>query len=363
VVAGNGSDGFSGDGGPATEAELSDVTDLAFAPNGDLFLSDDGRVRVVDQQGIIETVVGDGGSPSPVVTGTPAVSAALGQVGSLAINTSGVLYLSTSSQLLLLGSNGRLQTVAAIGKTVNTAFIGTHTAPFNSFGQLAVDGHGDVYASSIALGWSFYEITPDGTATYLGAARGIGGTLADVQPDPKIRRMRETEARSTGPRAANSCPFTLSTRFPEQRRSREAVLLSESVRLFTERIALCRQRRRVGLQPVRGDRLLRPRPDGHAVETSSRALTRTPVERDTRAVGQREQCHGRPAPTWAGRRDSGPHRARRGPKAQSPPESGRDGTRCRTAVLGSAEEGAGRQSGLATADVWSSDGTTRHSPW
>jgi hypothetical protein len=49
-VAGDGTTGFAGDGGPATKAELSDMTDLTFAPNGDLYLADNGRVRVIDPQ-------------------------------------------------------------------------------------------------------------------------------------------------------------------------------------------------------------------------------------------------------------------------------------------------------------------------
>jgi hypothetical protein len=184
VVAGEGTGGFSGDGGPATKAGLSDVTELAFGPNGELFLADNGRVRVIDQQGIIETIVGDGGAAAPVVSGTPARSASLGPQLSIALSPDGNLYLATSAQILLLMSNGQLQPLTAVGKTVNTAYVGTQTAPLNSFGQIAVDSHGNVYASSIALGWSVYEVTPDGTATHLGAARGSGGALADVQLGP-----------------------------------------------------------------------------------------------------------------------------------------------------------------------------------
>jgi hypothetical protein len=184
VVAGDGTGGFSGDGGPATKAELSAVTDLAFGPQGDLYLADNGRVRVVDQQGIIETVVGDGGAARPVVSGTPARSASLGPQLSIALRPDGELYLATPTQILLLTSHGPLQPLTAVGKTVSTANVGTQTAPLHSFGQIAVDSQGNVYASSIDLGWSVYEVAPDGAATYLGAARGSGGALADVQLGP-----------------------------------------------------------------------------------------------------------------------------------------------------------------------------------
>src|SRR5579864_5081895 len=83
VVAGNGRIGFSGDGGPALRAALSDVSDLTFAPNGTLYIADSGRVRVVGRDGIIRTIVGDGLSMRPISNGTPALSAPLGSAQSL----------------------------------------------------------------------------------------------------------------------------------------------------------------------------------------------------------------------------------------------------------------------------------------
>ena len=182
VVAGDGVNGFSGDGGPATKAHLLNVSDITFGPNGDLYIADGDRVRVVNRQGTIATIVGDGSTGGPVSSGTPAASASLGPVGSVALSPSGVLYLSTSSQLMMLGADDVLHTITATGKTLNSPYAGS--APLNSFGQIAVDGQGDIYASSLNLGWSVYRITPDGSATYLGSARGSGGTLTDVQVGP-----------------------------------------------------------------------------------------------------------------------------------------------------------------------------------
>jgi sugar lactone lactonase YvrE len=63
IVAGRGQRGFSGDGGPATEAQLSGPSGLAIDSNGDLFIADYGnqRVRRVDARTkVITTIAGNG---------------------------------------------------------------------------------------------------------------------------------------------------------------------------------------------------------------------------------------------------------------------------------------------------------------
>jgi sugar lactone lactonase YvrE len=58
TVAGDGSDGFDGDGGPATEASLSGPQSVAVAPEGTLYIADSGndRIRRVDADGTITTL-------------------------------------------------------------------------------------------------------------------------------------------------------------------------------------------------------------------------------------------------------------------------------------------------------------------
>ncbi len=63
VVAGNGTWGFSGDGGPATNAQLTYPSGVAVDPAGNLFIADldNQRIRKVDTAGTITTVAGNGG--------------------------------------------------------------------------------------------------------------------------------------------------------------------------------------------------------------------------------------------------------------------------------------------------------------
>jgi hypothetical protein len=183
VVVGNGRAGFVGDGGPATRAELSGVGAMAFAPDGDLYLADGSRVRAVDHEGIMHTIAGNGRSGS-VANGTPALSAPLGPVASIAFSPAGELYIATShletSQLVRLTSSGQLDTVTANLLPGQVQMPGA----LDDYASIAVDSAGDVYASSTFDGWSVFKISPDGVAMYLGYARRSGGTTAIVQRGP-----------------------------------------------------------------------------------------------------------------------------------------------------------------------------------
>jgi hypothetical protein len=62
TLAGTGDAGYSGDGGPATSAQLSGPRDIEIGPEGDLYIADtdNGAVRAIDPSGTIRTVVGTG---------------------------------------------------------------------------------------------------------------------------------------------------------------------------------------------------------------------------------------------------------------------------------------------------------------
>jgi sugar lactone lactonase YvrE len=98
TIAGSGEDGFDGDDKPAVEASLNTPSAVAAAPNGDIYIADtlNYRIRMVDARtGLIHTVAGDGtaGDPMDVGDGGPATSAHLNMPSDVALAPNGDLYI------------------------------------------------------------------------------------------------------------------------------------------------------------------------------------------------------------------------------------------------------------------------------
>ena len=94
TVAGNGSSGYSGDGGPATEAKLDNPVDITLDQAGNLFIADyyNYRIRKVDPNGIITTVAGNGSSGSEG-DGGPAAAASLYEPVRVAVDHEGNIFI------------------------------------------------------------------------------------------------------------------------------------------------------------------------------------------------------------------------------------------------------------------------------
>ncbi len=92
TVAGDGTGTYSGDGGPAIAAGVA-PTDMFFR-NGELFIVDqyNNRIRKVDAMGIIHTIAGDG-IPAFSGDGGPASSAQLSRPAGVAVDTCGNVYI------------------------------------------------------------------------------------------------------------------------------------------------------------------------------------------------------------------------------------------------------------------------------
>lgn len=96
TVAGNGSSGFAGDGGPATGASLRAPSGVAVAPDGSFVIADrfNSRVRRVDPRGAITTLAGNGTS-GEISSGGAAAAAGIGYVDSVQVAADGTVYLAS----------------------------------------------------------------------------------------------------------------------------------------------------------------------------------------------------------------------------------------------------------------------------
>jgi hypothetical protein len=102
TIAGTTSPGFDGDGGPAVEAALNRPVDLAFAPDGTMYLTDTGNscVRAVSPDGIIHAVAGRCGDPGFAGDGGPASQARLDRPHGIAIAEDRLYIADTFNQRL-----------------------------------------------------------------------------------------------------------------------------------------------------------------------------------------------------------------------------------------------------------------------
>ncbi|HEY2384676.1 MAG TPA: hypothetical protein VGK48_26165, partial [Terriglobia bacterium] len=110
--------GFFGDGGPATQADLNSPTDVAMDANGNLYIADFGnqRVRKVSASGVITTVAGNGASGAGG-DGGPATSALLLSPYSIAVDSTGNLFIADWNRVRKVNSAGVIITIAGNGTT------------------------------------------------------------------------------------------------------------------------------------------------------------------------------------------------------------------------------------------------------
>jgi sugar lactone lactonase YvrE len=149
TVAGNGAAGYSGDGGAATNASLYSPRGVAVDSAGNLYVADSDNeiIRKVDTHGIITTVAGDGATGFSG-DGGAAASASLADPAGVALDSFGKLYVADAgnNRIRSVDTNGIITTVAGNG---NAAFAGdgggATNASLNQPWGLASDAVGNLY--------------------------------------------------------------------------------------------------------------------------------------------------------------------------------------------------------------------------
>jgi sugar lactone lactonase YvrE len=169
TVAGSGSGGFGGDGGPATAARLNYPKGTEIAPDGSLYIADNNnhRVRRVDlNTGIITTVAGTGAAGFSG-DGGPATAARLDEPRNIAFDSAGRLYIVDQN-------NGRIRRVDTDGG------ISTFASGFSMPRDVAVDDGDNVYVADETAN-RIWRVSPSGVVTDF-AGTGSSGLSGDGGP-------------------------------------------------------------------------------------------------------------------------------------------------------------------------------------
>ena len=151
MVAGNGNKGYTGDGGPATSAELAAPTDVAFDSVGNMYIADSLNivVRRVDPSGTISTFAGNGECCGDTGDGGPATSAVMSSPTSLAVDGAGNVYIGDRGFNVVRKVNTAGIISTAVGTPGITGFGGDSgpatSAVISAALGLAVDGLGNLY--------------------------------------------------------------------------------------------------------------------------------------------------------------------------------------------------------------------------
>ena len=181
VLAGNGTAGYSGDGGLAINARLKTPLDVAVdAQKGYVYIADtsNNAVRRVDANGIVTTVAGTGlrGFSGD---GGPAAQAQVAGPTGIAVDANGALYIADfNNNRVRKVVNGIISTVAGSGQSGYNGDGGSATAAsLRNPWDVAVASDGTMYIAD-AFNYRIRRVTPSGViSTYAGT--GLSGFTGD----------------------------------------------------------------------------------------------------------------------------------------------------------------------------------------
>jgi uncharacterized protein (TIGR03437 family) len=178
TVAGS---GRTGDGGPATAAQLSTIQGVAADHLGNLYISDTNnqRIRKISSTGVITTLAGNG-TPGYSGDGGPATAAQLNHPYGIAADLAGNVYVADydNNCVRRIGLDGTITTIAGTGVKGNSPEDGTAThAALMAPRNVAVDGAGNLFISEYE-GHRVRRVSPDGWISKV-AGTGVAGDNGD----------------------------------------------------------------------------------------------------------------------------------------------------------------------------------------
>jgi len=149
----------NGDGGPATRATLPSPAGLAITQDGTIYVADEtlDTVRKITPAGVISTVAGTEGVSGDTGDGGPATKAQLNDPAGLVVDEDGALYIADeqNGKIRKVGTDGVITTFGGVGSSGSGGLDGTVAtqADLGSVDALLIDPTGAIYATL------YYETT------------------------------------------------------------------------------------------------------------------------------------------------------------------------------------------------------------
>ncbi len=154
TYAGNGSRAYAGDGGLAKDANLSEPTALSLDAAGNLFVADAGNhvIRKISPDGIISTVAGNGARGFSG-DGGPASNAQLAGPDGIAVGPDGTLFIGDrfNSRVRMVTPDGTISTIAGTGtRGLSGQYGPAREAEFNYLTRVQLDSDGGLFVADQA---------------------------------------------------------------------------------------------------------------------------------------------------------------------------------------------------------------------
>jgi hypothetical protein len=147
TIAGTGLSGYSGDGGPATNAGIDFLQLICTDENDNIYIADGYRLRKIATSGIIHTIAGTG-IAGYNGDGIPATSAQVNVVSGMAVDDTGNVYFVDAGNLRIrkIDTSGIIHTIAGTGISgYSPDGSQADTAQFSLISMLSIDRFNDLY--------------------------------------------------------------------------------------------------------------------------------------------------------------------------------------------------------------------------
>lgn len=184
TLAGDGTQGYGGDGGAAAYAHLANPQGLAVDGSGNVYIADRDNhcIRKVDAGGIITAFAGTCGSPGSDGDGGAATKALLQSPAGVAVDAAGSVYIADTGnhRIRVVGSNGVIHAFAGTGSAGYGGDAGAAAAAMLDLPQgVFLDGTGVVYIADTG-NQVVRSVALDGTiSTVVGTQASVGGFGGD----------------------------------------------------------------------------------------------------------------------------------------------------------------------------------------